>query len=288
MNRKTREGFYTLWTLALLVCLVICLGVLIYVSVVGGSPAAETQPTPSSEGQPADGEAPPADGYGTADGADATPVPTEEPPASTVLAETEDMGQVYLDKIVFLGDSTTYGLYAYGVLPHTQVWTPASGTMGLFNWSVETIDYYSPEDPEHSSQLSIADAVKTRRPEYLVITLGINGVAILDESSFKSYYRDLIAAVQQNSPDTKIICQSIYPVIDAKTSGDIKNDRINAANQWINDVAAEMSVRYLNTHDALMDSTGNLIAEYDSGDGIHLLPAGLQIILQSVRTHGYR
>ena len=222
-----------------------------------------------------------------------TAIPTAEPtpeptPPPTVLGQTEDMGQDYIDRFVFLGDSTTYGLAYYDVLPHTQVWTPASGTMSLFNWSVETIDYYPPEDPEHSSQLSIADAVKTRRPEYLVITLGINGVAILDESSFKSYYRDLIAAVQQNSPDTKIICQSIYPVIDAKTSGDIKNDRINAANQWINDVASEMSVRYLNTHDALMDSTGNLIAEYDSGDGIHLLPAGLQIILQSVRTHGYR
>ncbi len=291
MNRKTREGFYTMWTLALLACLAACLAVLVYVSVVDGVPTAEAQSSPIPEGQQAEGQ--PGEGQDPAaaegqDASQATPAPTESVPVSTTLAETEDLGQDYLDKIVFLGDSTTYGLYAYGVLPHTQVWTPASGTLSLFNWSVETIDYYPPDDPEHSSQLSIADTIKARQPEYLVITLGLNGVSLLDESSFKSYYRDLILTAQQNSPDTKIICQSIYPVIDSMTPDGIKNDRINSANQWIYDLAEETGVRYLNTREVLADSTGNLISDYNSGDGIHLMPTGLQAILKYVRTHGYR
>ena len=62
-----------------------------------------------------------------------TEIPTTEPtpeptPPPTVLGQTEDMGQDYIDRFVFLGDSTTYGLAYYDVLPHTQVWTPASGT----------------------------------------------------------------------------------------------------------------------------------------------------------------
>ena len=37
-------------------------------------------------------------------------------PTPTQLAETEEMGQAYLNSIVFLGDSTTYGFQVYGVL----------------------------------------------------------------------------------------------------------------------------------------------------------------------------
>ncbi len=227
----------------------------------------------------------------------ATPSPTPEPtptPAPTAipveLGETPDAGQEYIDKIVFLGDSTTYWLTGYGLLPITQVWTDSIGTLSLFNWAVDPIAYHDPATPSVSESLLIPDCVARRKPEYLVITLGINGIALLNEEQFKDYYVNLIKAVQQASPDTKIICQSVYPVDDSQVPRGISNAGVNAANDWIYAIAAETGVRYLNSHDLLMNETGGLRAEYDNGDGmgIHLNTAGLNVVLQNIRTHAYQ
>ncbi len=299
MNDRTREGFYTLWTIAILICLAVCVFLLAYVSVKGGGEPAADAALPPADGQvqtdgqvPADGQAP-ADGQvltnGQAQTQEQAPVQEQIPVNNpTVLAETLDLGQEYQDKLVFLGDSTTYGFRAYDVLPRTQVWTPASGTLALFNWEVETIEYYAPDSPDTAQTLSIADTAAARKPEYLVITLGVNGVSSLGETEFKGYYRDLVQAIQAASPGTRIMCQSIYPVIDGMAPEGITNASINSANQWIQAVAAETGTRYLNTHDSLTDDTGNLISSYNSGDGLHLTPDGLRAILAYVRSHAYQ
>ena len=309
MNSRSREGFYLLWTVAILVCLAACLFLLAYVSFTGGgkAPAAEQSPASDDAALPDDAAAAdgalPADGTVTADmGQEGTvpaqdgtvpaevtdvPAPTDAPQAaSTVLAETADLGQEYQDKLVFLGDSTTYGLYTYSVLPHYQVWVPANGTLSLFNWEIETIDYYGRDGS--NQRLSIPDCASTAQPEYLIITLGVNGIDILNESQFKDYYRRLVQAIQTASPNTRIMCQSIYPVIDSMAPSGINNASINEANQWILSVAEELGVRYLNTHDALLDSSNQLIKELNSGDGLHVTPEGYNRILTYVRTHGYQ
>ncbi len=314
MNGRTREGFYALWTMAILICLGVCIAVLAYVSIVRGSQTAQTVPSAQdgsgaevtadqapgagSDGvtsvgvQPetqADGQtqmALPGDGMPTAnDAANTAPLT----PSVTLLAQTGDMGQNYLDKIVFLGDSTTYGLYAYGLLPHHQVWTPASGTMSLFNWAVETIDYY-PVGSETSRTLSIPDCAAAAQPEYLVITLGINGVSILSEEQFKEYYTSLVQSIQAASPNTRIMCQSIYPVVDELTAAGIKNENINAANDWIYEIASQTGAGYLATHDALVNAEGRLSDDFlDPGnDGIHMNANGYNAILQYIRTHAWQ
>lgn len=45
----------------------------------------------------------------------AEPTPELTPPL-TILRETADMGQDFIDRFVFLGDSTTYGLAYYVVI----------------------------------------------------------------------------------------------------------------------------------------------------------------------------
>ena len=223
----------------------------------------------------------------------ATPEPSPEPSATPVpveLTETEDAGQEYIDKIVFLGDSTTYGLGAYNVLPFTQIWADTIGTLALFNWEIDPIAYYDPADPYNAQELSIPDCAARRQPEYLMITLGINGIALLDEAQFKDYYVRMIQAIQQASPDTKIICQTIYPVIDSYVPNGISNEKVNAANQWIYDIAAETGTRYLNSHDVLMDQAGQLNAAYtdDTAMGIHLNGTGFSVLLQNIRTHAWQ
>jgi hypothetical protein len=139
----------------------------------------------------------------------ATPPASAAPTAEPSPAPTADPD--YLDRITFLGDSTTYGLKAYAMLSGgketQQVWTPASGTLTLSNQSWATIVY-----PPTGQEIPIREAVEDARPEILVITLGVNGVSFLTEEGFKSEYKALVTDVQSLSPETKIICNSIYPV----------------------------------------------------------------------------
>ena len=220
-----------------------------------------------------------------------TPTATPEPtPVPVELSETEDAGQEYIDKIVFLGDSTTYWLAGYNVLPFTQVWTDSIGTMSLFNWEIDPINYYDPASPTVPVSLFIPDCAARRQPEYLVITLGLNGIAFLDEQAFRDYYLDMLDAIMAASPDTKIICQSIFPVIDSRVPKGISNEKINTANKWIYAMAEEKGLRYLNAHDVLMDENGQLRLDYtdDTAMGIHMNTTGLNAMLMNIRTHAWQ
>ena len=206
---------------------------------------------------------------------------------NTVLAESEDAGQEYIDKIVFLGDSTTYGLRRYKVLSGgkdtTQVWTPTNGTITLSYANTVLIWY-----PETDKEMTIKDAAALKKPEYLVITLGVNGVSFMGEEYFKKEYGKLIKSIQEASPDTKIILQSIFPVAsNYELLKSINNEKIDAANEWVVQIAEEYGVKYLDTNSKLRDENGWLKDSYQNGDGLHLSEAGLNIELNNLRTHAW-
>lgn len=216
-----------------------------------------------------------------------TPLPT---PAPSEIAETMTAtisepvvsmtDEEYLASLTFLGDSTTYGLGYYDIVDDTQVWTPASGTLTLSNQSFATIVY-----PATGEEISIRDAVERDKPEALVITLGVNGVSFLTEDGFKAEYKSLVESVQEISPETAIICNSIYPVqSDYQYIADINNSKITAANGWIKAVASETGTAYLDTYPLLLDSTGHLNPSYGNGDGIHLGTAGFEIVIENLMT----
>jgi hypothetical protein len=222
--------------------------------------------------------------------------PETLPPAEThppshsdaILTETEDMGQEYIDKIIFLGDSTTYGMKYYGVLSEgkntKQVWTPASGTLTLSNQSFATIVY-----PVTGEEIPIRDAVALEKPDIMVITLGVNGVSFMEEDYFKSEYKMLVEDIKEISPDTKIILQSIFPVAsNYEYQRDINNTKIINANSWILDVAEETGVKYLDTISILLGEDGFLPQEYHNGDGLHLNESSFKLVIDYIRTHGYK
>ncbi len=205
----------------------------------------------------------------------------------TVLGQTVDAGQEYIDKIVFLGDSTTYGLRAYKMLSGgrdtLQVWTPRSGTLALYNTSFATIVY-----PETDEEITIVEAVSRKKPEYLVITLGVNGVSTMKEAHFKSEYKGMLERIIAASPNTKIICQSMFPVARSYDMlGSINNEKIRNANKWIVEVAAEVGVKFIDAYSVLCDEEGWLPESYHNGDGIHLHTVSFNIELNNLRTHAY-
>ena len=212
------------------------------------------------------------------------PKPTEDPEPTTVLGETEDAGSEYIDKLVFIGDSTTYGLKAYEVLDGSQVWTPSSGTLALFNQSIATIVY-----PPTGEEIPITDAVGRAKPEYVVLTIGVNGVSMMDEQQFKEQYTALIERMKSVSPDTKIICNSIYPVeamYEAKDNG-INNAVIDRANGWILQIAEATGTHFTNSASVLKGADGKLVSDYGNGDGIHLSAVGFERVIDYLKTHAW-
>ena len=207
------------------------------------------------------------------------------------LTETPDYGQNSINNIIFLGDCTIAPMRSAAVLRDgadtKQIWTGESDTLSL-DYGISTATVVLPETNE---SISISEAMARKLPNYVVITLGYdNGVAFCTKERFKDYYSRLITEIKKASPDTKIILQSVFPVSDKKQkdSSGITNDKIDRANVWIEELALDASVKYLDTASILKDSKGNLLAIYDSGDGVTLNESGYITVIEYIRTHGYK
>ncbi|MEF9971575.1 MAG: SGNH/GDSL hydrolase family protein, partial [Oscillospiraceae bacterium] len=97
-----------------------------------------------------------------------------------------------------------------------------------------------------------------------------------------------VEAIKIASPNTKIILNSIYPVTaDYKVQG-ITNERISAANTWVEAVAKATGVKYLDSASSIKDETGAMPKGYDNGDFIHPNAETYGIIINYIRTHGYK
>lgn len=224
---------------------------------------------------------------------DDTPAPTESPELTQTPEPSEPVEETatpapteYIEKLVFVGDANTYGLKYYNMLSGgsatKQVWVPKSGTLAMEDLS-EALIYY----PDTGEELSIPQAAELKKPEYIVLTVGMGGIENAEESSFKNEYRALIRSIQAASPDTVIICNSIYPVeatYDEKDNG-ITNTAIDIANIWIAAVANETGTVYMDSASALKGADGSLIVGYGTGDGVHIAPAGYTEILNYLNEH---
>lgn len=217
----------------------------------------------------------------------ATTEPSSDVASKVMLPLTEDAGLAYQDSLTFVGDSLTAHLVNRGVLTGgkdtKQVWRSESNMINL-NSEVTSAKVILPATGE---KMTIAEAAKAAKPPILIITLGTDwGVSYLSEQEFKDCYSKLIRQIQEASPDTAIILQSIFPVTADCTILD--NQKIDLANTWVLSIAAENGCRYLDTQSVLKDENNCLKREYcNSTDGIHLTAEAYEVILTYVRTHAY-
>lgn len=292
-----KKTVYTFWTGGIILCVALSIFALIFASCAkpsgtGGTQTGEPEGSGfvSDEGTGQNGDTVPEQGVALPEETAASQTPTPETGSGARLTETADAGREYLDKIIFLGDSTTYGIGYYYDRGYTElvssqnVWTPASGTLTLAYHSTATVVY-----PETGEELSIVNAVTRAKPEYMVITLGVNGISFMDEEWFIRDYTALVENILSASPDTKIILNSMYPVAASYTHLDeINNEKIIAGNGWIEQVAEATGCRYLNSYEALVGADGFLPESCQNGDGLHLNGETFEIVMNYIRTHEYQ
>ena len=201
------------------------------------------------------------------------------------LPETGDAGEDYLYSLTFLCDSTLIGLRDFGILnrngiPTTQVWATPSGVLAVADIAESKIVY-----PNDGSIITAANAAMIVQPRIVVISLGNDGIANIDQFDFIEKYEQLIASIRAASPDTWILCLPLTSVTIDYTSNDgLTAAKCSEANTWIQTVCQDTGVIYCDAVSAVQDVSGVLLQEY-AFDGRSLNSPGLEKVLQYLRYH---
>ena len=182
--------------------------------------------------------------------------------------------------VYFFGDSTTAHMAVRGGVPAERVWSGEGSTVRFSSVNRERCVKLP-----SGALVTLREAVARVKPRALVITLGVSGgVGVLSEADFKSVYRTMLLSVKEASPCTKIYVQSILPLSDKSVNyyKKITKGAVLAANSWVREVCASLSVPYIDTHSLLTDGSGYLKKEYQNDEYMHLTGSAYAVILENI------
>lgn len=199
--------------------------------------------------------------------------------STALLTETADAGTDYLNDTLFLGDSNTVRLYNNGLISLQQFCAKEGiGTQVALNEGIVTFK-------KDSNHYTIPQAVAMMKPRRVVMTFGTNDTG-MEVSDFIAHYTALIQAIQQSYPYTDIIVNTVPPVpADHSNYPHMDQAKIDDFNMALLDLCEQLSVRFLNSAEALKGSDGYGVADYYTSGDIHLKSAGLKAVLNYIRTH---
>ena len=188
-----------------------------------------------------------------------------------------------IDRMTFFGDSTTAHLALRGGIPRERVWSGVGSTV-LFQTVNRTKCVHLQK--EHLD-LTLSEAAALKKPEILVITIGVSGGAgTLPRETFTEIYRELLLSVRRASPKTKILVQSVLPLSDRSVNHykRLTKEAVLQANLWISELCEEMQIPYADSYSKLIDpATGYLKPEYQNDEYMHLTSAAYAVILENLR-----
>ena len=196
------------------------------------------------------------------------------------LNEIPDVGEGYLYKLTFLIDSTFINLRDLGLVDKNQVWATSSGSMKMETLPTANIVY-----PNDGSIISPVNAAMVKKPEILVIAIGTDGLAAVDENTFLLNYDQLVKDIMSASPDTTVICCGLPSVIAGYNGNDGLNvSVISDGNDWVQMVCRDTGAYFLNVQEELSESV-QLISKYAGSNGKTLNRSGIEAFLGYLRTH---
>ncbi|MBQ5326810.1 MAG: Ig-like domain-containing protein, partial [Oscillospiraceae bacterium] len=200
----------------------------------------------------------------------------------TVLKETEDAGQEYIDNTLFIGDSNTVRTQVYGHTTWDNV--VAAVSMGVQHIPKLEMTYFKGmENP-----VTVPRAVKIIQPQRIIITYGTNNTLGFTVEDFIKMYREGIQAIEKQWPYADIIINAIPPVDKERENLAITMQTIDKMNKALAEMAKEDGYKFLNSAEALKDEeTGFAKKDYTISDGVHLSKKGMDALFEYFRTHAY-
>lgn len=191
-------------------------------------------------------------------------------------AKTQPFEQ-YINNTVFIGDSRTNGLKSFHLVSPRNVYA----IDGASHQSARTERFINFGT---GSSLTIAQAVSIVRPERMIVSFGINGVAFMGEQVFFEQYDAFIDELKAASPQSLIIIQSILPVSHSRQVQDprMSNNIIDWYNSKLRELAGQKGCRFWDTSGLLKNPLNCLSSEYDSGDGLHFSARAYEVLLENL------
>ena len=201
---------------------------------------------------------------------------------NTILTETADAGQEYIDNTLFIGDSNTVRTQVYGHTTWDNV--VAAVSMGVEHITNLKMTFFK----GYSEPVTVPVAVGMIQPQRIIITYGTNNTVGYEVEDFIRMYKNGISAIEKAYPYADIIINSIPPIDRERENLAITMQTIDKMNKALSEMAKEEGYKFVNSAEALKDEeTGFAKKDYTIGDGVHLSKKGMDAMFEYFRTHAY-
>ena len=203
--------------------------------------------------------------------------------SATILPESSDAGQTYVDETLFLGDSNTARMYR---MFDFCTYDNAIGSVGMSAKSLAT--YACVELNNSGSYVTMAKAVAGMQPKRVIITFGTNDLSpSYKAADFVKNYQTGIESIVEAYPSADIIINAIPPLGQQHSNQSLTQTQVDEYNKALVEMCKEKGWKFLNSAEVLKDSaTGYAKSGYvESSDGIHLTRAAMEALFGYIRTH---
>ena len=203
--------------------------------------------------------------------------------SSTILEESADAGQSYVDETLFLGDSNTARMYR---IFNYCSYDNAIGSVGMSGKSLAT--YACVQFQGYSGYKTMPEAVALMQPRRVILTFGTNDLSSsYSASSFASDYAKGIKAVQDAYPSVDIIVNAIPPLGQQHSNQNLTQTQVDEYNKALVQMCQDNGWKFLNSAEVLKDAaTGYAKSGYvETSDGIHLTRTAMDALFNYIRTH---
>ena len=205
--------------------------------------------------------------------------------SATVLPETEDAGQEYIDTTLFLGDSNTARMYR--VFDYCS-YDNAIGSVGMSARSLQ--NYACVKFSGYGSYVTMPQAVALMQPRRVIVTFGTNDLdPNYSAAAFAESYRAGLQAIADAYPAADIIVNAIPPLGRSHSNASLTQSQVDEYNKAIVEMCDANGWKFLNSAEVLKDAATGYAKEgyVESSDGIHLTRAAMDALFTYIRTHSY-
>ena len=205
--------------------------------------------------------------------------------SATVLPETEDAGQEYIDTTLFLGDSNTARMYR--MFDYCS-YDNAIGSVGMSARSLQK--YACVKFSGYGSYVTMPQAVALMQPRRVIVTFGTNDLdPNYSAASFVESYRAGLQAITDAYPAADIIVNAIPPLGRSHSNASLTQSQVDEYNKAIVEMCDANGWKFLNSAEVLKDAATGYAKEgyVESSDGIHLTRAAMDALFTYIRTHSY-
>ena len=205
--------------------------------------------------------------------------------SATVLPETEDAGQEYIDTTLFLGDSNTARMYR--MFDYCS-YDNAIGSVGMSARSLQK--YACVKFSGYGSYVTMPQAVALMQPRRVIVTFGTNDLdPNYSAASFVESYRAGLQAIADAYPAADIIVNAIPPLGRSHSNASLTQSQVDEYNKAIVEMCDANGWKFLNSAEVLKDAATGYAKEgyVESSDGIHLTRAAMDALFTYIRTHSY-